>query len=243
VQASSDPARRVASPPSIVILAAGLGVRLGRPLPKPLTPLRDGRSILEQQHEALRSVFPSSRVHIVVGFKHELIMEAFPGSLYIYNPDYSETNTSKSLLRGLRLADGAGVVWLNGDVVFDPRLLDELKPFVDAGQTAICVNEERVADEEIKYTLDEAGSVKELSKSVRGALGEAIGINFVAARDRPTLIRHLEACDDSDYFERGIETAIAAGELVVKPASVSRYVAIEVDTEEDLGAANASLGG
>ena len=37
------------------ILAAGLGVRLGRPLPKPLTPLRDGRSILQQQHEALAS--------------------------------------------------------------------------------------------------------------------------------------------------------------------------------------------
>jgi choline kinase len=231
------------TPPSIVILAAGLGVRLGRPLPKPLTPLRDGRSILEQQHEAIRAAFPGSRVHIVVGFKHELIMEAFPGSLYVYNPDYSETNTSKSLLRGLRLAGDGGVVWLNGDVVFDPCLLAELKPYVESEQTAICVNEERVADEEIKYTLDEEGNVKELSKDVQGALGEAIGINFVAARDRPTLISHLEDCDDFDYFERGLETAIAAGQLVVKPVSVSRYIAIEVDTEEDLGAANASLGG
>lgn len=227
---------------SIVILAAGLGVRLGRPLPKPLTALRDGRSILEQQHEAIRAAFPESRVHIVVGFKHELIMEAFPGSLYVYNPDYSETNTSKSLLRGLQLAGEGGVVWLNGDVVFDPQLLEELKPCVESEQTAICVNEERVGEEEVKYALDGDGNVSELSKSVRDALGEAIGINFVSAGDRAVLIRHLEACDDSDYFERALETAIAARELVVKPVSVSRYVAIEVDTEEDLGAANATLG-
>jgi choline kinase len=105
------------------------------------------------------------------------------------------------------------------------------------------VNEESVAEEEVKYALDGGGNVSELSKSVERALGEAIGINFVAAQDRETLIRHLEACDDSDYFERGIETAIAAGELVVKPVSVSRYAAIEVDTEEDLGAANATLDG
>jgi choline kinase len=230
------------SAPSIVILAAGLGVRLGRPLPKPLTALRDGRSILQQQHDALEAAFPDSRIHTVVGFKHELIMEAFPGSLYVYNPDYSETNTSKSLLRGLRLAGDGGVVWLNGDVVFEPELLDALKPYVESEQTAICVNEQRVAEEEVKYALDAEGNVSELSKSVDGALGEAIGINFVAADDRPVLVRHLEACDDSDYFERGLETAIAARELVVKPVSVSRYMAIEVDTEEDLGAANASLG-
>ncbi len=32
-----------------VILAAGMGTRLGRPFPKPLTPLSDGRTIMEQQ--------------------------------------------------------------------------------------------------------------------------------------------------------------------------------------------------
>jgi choline kinase len=227
--------------PAVVVLAAGLGARLGRPFPKPLTPLRDGRSILQQQWDALRRAFPDSRAYIVVGFKKELIMEAFPDALFVYNPDYSETNTSKSLLRALRLVDDSGVLWLNGDVVFDPRLLGALAPFIEAGQTVVCVNEASVGEEEIKYTLDDAGNIRELSKTAEDALGEAIGINFVAARDRPALVRHLEACDDSDYFERGMETAIAAGDLVVKPLDVSRYPAIEVDTEDDLSAANASL--
>jgi choline kinase len=227
--------------PSIVVLAAGLGERLGRPLPKPLTPLRDGRSILERQWEALTGAFPDSRAYIVVGFKKELIMEAFPDALFVYNPDYSETNTSKSLLRALRLVDDSGVLWLNGDVVFDPRLLDRLRPHVETEETIACVNEARVGDEEIKYTLDGSGNIKDLSKTVPDALGEAIGINFVSARDRPVLLRHLEACDEGDYFERGLETAIASKELVVKPVDVSTYTAIEIDTEDDLTAANASL--
>jgi choline kinase len=227
--------------PALVVLAAGLGARLGRPFPKPLVELRDGRSILQQQWDALRRTFPDSHAHIVVGFKKELIMEAFPDALFVYNPDFSETNTSKSLLRALRLAHVGGVLWLNGDVVFDPQVLDLLAVQVDREETAVCVNHMSVGSEEVKYSLDDAGNIRELSKNVEGALGEAVGINFVAARDRLTLMRHLEACDDSDYFERGIETAIAAKELVVRPVDVSHYTAIEVDTEDDLGAANASF--
>ena len=41
----------------VVILAAGMGTRLGRPHPKPLTPLHDGRSILQRQLDTLREVF------------------------------------------------------------------------------------------------------------------------------------------------------------------------------------------
>lgn len=228
--------------PSITILAAGLGTRLGRPAPKPLTRLRDGRSILQQEWDALRSTFTHSPIYIVVGFKLEMIMEAFPEALFVYNPDYSETNTSKSLLRALRQAPPGGMLWLNGDVVFDPKLLEMLAPLTTSGRHSfVCVNHASVSDEEVKYTVDDEGNVKDLSKQVNDPLGEAVGINFVSAADRVALIRHLEACDDGDYFERGVEMAIAAGEIVVKPIDVSRYSAVEVDTEEDLRAANVTL--
>ena len=36
-----------------VILAAGMGTRLGKPWPKPLTPLADGRTIMRQQMDNL----------------------------------------------------------------------------------------------------------------------------------------------------------------------------------------------
>ena len=70
----------------VVILAAGMGTRLARPLPKPLTELRDGRSIMQQQIDNLKTAFGESyRVMIVVGFKLEAIIERFPAATFVYN--------------------------------------------------------------------------------------------------------------------------------------------------------------
>ena len=111
----------------VVILAAGMGTRLARPLPKPLTELRDGRSIMKQQLDNLKSAFGDTyRVLIVVGYKLEAIIERFPEATFVYNEYYDQTNTSKSLLKALRAAPDGGVLWLNGDVVFDGGLLVEI---------------------------------------------------------------------------------------------------------------------
>ncbi len=225
-------------PFSIVVLAAGLGSRLGRPFPKPLTELRDGRTIMQQQLDNLAAVFPGVPVHVVVGFKKELIMEAFPGSIYLYNPEYDQTNTSKSLLRAVERVPPGGVLWLNGDVVFDPQILPELKPLIDADESAICVNHASVGEEEVKYTVDEQGFVRELSKTVADGLGEAVGINYVASHDREMLLRHLEGVGDQDYFERAIEQAIAHDGLKVRPVDISSFACLEVDFQGDLDRAN-----
>jgi choline kinase len=224
-----------------VILAAGMGTRLGRPFPKPLTPLADGRTIMQQQMENLRTVFGDDhRVLVVVGFKLELIMEAFPDVAYAYNESYDQTNTNRSLLKALRLTQpGSGVLWMNGDVVFDPAILEALGPYIAADTSAICVNTAKTAEEEVKYTVDDRGLVAELSKGVRDALGEAIGINFVAAKDKALLVEHLAACEEQDYFERGLETAIAGGGLEVHPVDITAHFAVEVDSPDDLDRANA----
>ena len=66
--------------PHIVILAAGMGSRLGRSLPKPLTELSDGRTIMQQQFDNIHAAFgPSARVTIVVGYKLEHIVELLQG--------------------------------------------------------------------------------------------------------------------------------------------------------------------
>ena len=223
---------------STVILAAGMGTRLGRPFPKPLTHLDDGRSIMAQQLANIARLGRDHPAHIMVGFKKELIMEEFPDEIFLYNPDYSETNTSKSLMRALQRTPPGGVLWLNGDVVFDPSILDELSSFLGGEQSVVCVNHAAVGEEEVKYSIDDDGFVRELSKRVVDALGEAVGINYVAANDRDMLLRHLEKCDDNDYFERGIETAIAEEGMRVKPIDISQFNCLEVDFEDDLARAN-----
>jgi len=230
---------RTATTVQVVILAAGLGSRLGRSLPKPLTPLHDGRTILHRQLDCLHGAFgPGLDVTLVVGHKAGQLMLAARDANFVHNPDYRRTNTSKSLLCALRASRPGGVLWLNGDVVFDPRLLDIVVPSVRADRSFVCVDTSTVAEEEVKYTIDAEGFIHELSKTVQGGLGEAIGINYVASADKQLLIEHLTRCSDNDYFERGIETAIAEADLQVLPLDISAYPAVEVDFEDDLVRAN-----
>lgn len=153
----------------IVILAAGIGSRLGNPFPKPLTPLKDGETIMEKQLNHISIFFDIDNVTTVVGFKKDLIMEEFPDVNYVYNPFFDETNTSKSLLKALKKNRGESVLWFNGDVVFDEQLLSLLLDNIKKDISFVSVNTSRVAEEEVKYTLKD-GYISELSKEVQNAL-------------------------------------------------------------------------
>ena len=227
------------TPATVVILAAGMGSRLGRSLPKPLTPLSDGRTIMQQQFDNIRHAFGSSaKVTIVVGYKLEHIIEAFPEASFVYNEQYDQTNTSKSLMRALQASAPGGVLWMNGDVVFDPEALVRAGDLVAADRSFVSINTAKVSDEEVKYTTDAEGYIKELSKQVVGGLGEAVGINFISRDDKAVLLRQLKRVDDQDYFERGIELAIEQDKLRIEPVDISGLYAVEIDFAEDLERAN-----
>ncbi|WP_165063703.1 phosphocholine cytidylyltransferase family protein [Marisediminicola senii] len=223
----------------IVILAAGMGSRLGRSLPKPLTELSDGRTIMQQQFDNIHDAFgDDAAVTIVVGYKAEHIIEAFPQATFVHNEQYDQTNTSKSLMRALRASATGGVLWMNGDVVFDPTALHRAAKVVRRGQSFVSVNREKVSDEEVKYTTDAEGYIRELSKTVKNGLGEAVGINYVAKHDKAALLRQLGRVDNQDYFERGIELAIEQDKLRFEPIDISDLYAVEIDFAEDLERAN-----
>lgn len=224
----------------IIILAAGIGSRLGNPFPKPLTPLKNGKSIMGMQTQNLTSRYNVDDINVVVGFKKDLIMERFPELTYVYNPFFDRTNTSKSLLQALRKHRDKSVLWLNGDVVFDERLLGILDSYIQNDKSFVAVNTSKVAEEEVKYTL-ENGFIKELSKTVNNGLGEAVGINFISSDDILNLINRLEECDDNDYFERGIELAIEKDNLKISAVDISQFNCMEIDFVEDLRNANEML--
>ena len=231
-------------PIQVVILAAGLGTRLGKPYPKPLTRLTSGESIMRRAVDALRTAYVEEVfVTAVVGFKLDLVIEAMPDISFVYNEVYDSTNTSKSLLKALTLSQPGGVLWLNGDVVFDPRVLRLVHDKIEAGKSFVCVNTDSVAEEEVKYTLDADGYIAELSKSVENALGEAVGINYIAADDKAALIRRLEEADDQDYFERGLELSIEHDGLRMEAVDISQFQVVEVDFEDDLTRANSFVSG
>ncbi len=224
----------------IIILAAGIGSRLGNPFPKPLTPLKNGKSIMRMQTDNIASRYDIDDINVVVGFKKNLIMERFPELTYVYNPFFDRTNTSKSLLQALKKHKDKSVLWFNGDVVFDAKLLDILNPYIENNESFVAVNTSKVADEEVKYTLKD-GYIDELSKTVKNGLGEAVGINFISSKDIKIFISRLEECDDNDYFERGLEIAIEKDNLKVQAVDISQYNCMEIDFVEDLNEVNKML--
>ena len=195
-----------------------------------------------QQIDNLKLAFGQNyRLSTVVGFKLEAIVERFPEATYVYNEVYDQTNTSKSLLRALKASAEGGVLWMNGDVVFDPEVLRRVTPMLNSDESFVVVNHSSVAEEEVKYTLDADGFVAELSKTVVGGLGEAVGINFVSSKDKAAIIKRLDEVADQDYFERGLELAISNGEAKFKAVDISDLYAVEVDFAEDLVRANQAL--
>ncbi|WP_424184955.1 NTP transferase domain-containing protein [Actinokineospora sp. G85] len=228
----------------VVILAAGMGTRLGMPKPKPLTPLADGRSIMRQQLDNLAAAFGPDGfdLTVVVGFEAAQVMAAAADARFVYNERFQSTNTAKSLLKALSKPGDGGVLWLNGDVVFDERLLHEVLPAIERDESFVCVNTAAVGEEEVKYTASPDGCIAELSKSVVGGLGEAVGINHIASSDLGALVEHLGSCSDTDYFERGIESAIEGVGIRVQALDISAYFVVEVDFAGDLERANLEVG-
>lgn len=220
-----------------VILAAGAGKRLKSiDFPKPLTRLRNGKSILQLQLETLSQKISLDDVLIVVGYHKDKVIEQFPDLLYVYNPLFASENTAKSLLRALRKIDD-DVLWINGDVVFHP---DVLQTVLACKKNCMAVNDSPVGDEEIKYHTDGNDKILEVSKQVVSPEGEALGINFFTKKDLGTLKNSLAQCQEMDYFEKAIEMCILNG-VDVWTACVDAKKCTEIDFPEDLEKANQML--
>ena len=213
-----------------IILAAGMGTRLGSLVPKPLTELSDGLMIIDYQAEQLARIVGRDSIAVVVGYKKELLMEKHPDLLYVYNEAYATTNTAKSLVRGLVKFDD-DILWLNGDVYFDPAVLDKL---AETGCTAALVDRSKCGKEEVKYDVYEDGTIRNLSKAVQEPLGEAVGINVVCRADRALLAEELARVAANDYFEKGLENLTLARKIRVKPIYLEGLFCKEIDYPEDL---------
>lgn len=214
-----------------IILAAGMGTRLGTLIPKPLTPLKDEKTILDYQIEKLSKKIGKDNIILIIGYKKEIIMEHHHDLIFVYNAEYAHTNTAKSLLKAAKKVN-EDFIWVNGDVFFDEEVIDLL---INSEHSACLVDNKKCSDEEIRYTLNEIGGIHELSKQVKGICGgEAVGINLVKKKDIKLFIEELEKVAAKDYFEKALENLTLSKKLHLKPIHIKEFYVKEIDFPEDL---------
>lgn len=235
-----------------VILAAGCATRL-RPYsidtPKTLLPV-GGVPILRRTITSLLRVGFDQFV-IGTGYLEHMVRDAvaswFPelDVTYVSNPDFRSTNNAYSLLLTRAHVERDGFILLDGDVVFDVDVVEEL---VERGPDCLAVRSVgQIGLEEVKVTADNHDRVLAIGKHVpvRSAMGESVGIELFSAASSKRLFEVLhervavQGLVD-EYYEAAFQQLLDEGATLYGVDIGSKY-ASEIDTVDDLRAANARL--
>jgi choline kinase len=229
-----------------VILAAGISSRL-RPLTNetPKCLLRVGATPLLQR--ILHSLHRNNirECVIVTGYCKEKI-EDFVQSLslpitvlFAENPLYATTGNNYSLWSAHAYVGEHDMLVLDGDILFDSRLLALL--IHSPHKNGLIIRKTgHLGAEEIKVEVDESGFVTRIGKEIdlTAAAGESIGIEKFSADTTKILFDTLNRRKDrNEFYEASFQEMIDGG-AEVHAIDSSGLPCMEIDTLEDLTAAN-----
>jgi len=235
-----------------VILAAGCATRL-RPhsddRPKTLLPV-GGVPILRRTITSLMRCGFDQFV-IGTGYLEHMVREAvaswFPNLdvTFVTNPDFRTTNNGYSLMLCAPHVENDAFILLDGDVVFDVAVVEQL---VQHGPDCLAVRSVGgIGLEEVKVTADSNDRVLAIGKHVpvRSAMGESVGIELFSASSSKRLFAALDQRVRqqgliNEYYEASFQQIIDEGASLYGVDMGSLY-ATEIDTIDDLMAANARL--
>jgi len=235
-----------------VILAAGCATRL-RPYsddtPKTLLPV-GGVPILRRTITNLLRVGFDQFV-IGTGYLEHMVRDAvgswFPGLevTFVTNHEFQSTNNAYSLLLMREHVEHGAFILLDGDVVFDASVVEEL---VDRGPDCLAVRSVgEIGLEEVKVTADNEDRVLAIGKHVpvRSAMGESVGIELFSAASSKRLFGALhhrvrEQGLVNEYYEAAFQQIIDEGSTLYG-VDIGTMYATEIDTIDDLMAANQRL--
>jgi choline kinase len=171
----------------------------------------------------------------------------FPGLdvTFVSNPDFRSTNNGFSLLLTREAVGDDAFILLDGDVVFDLSVLEEL---VERGPDCLAVRSVgEIGLEEVKVTADNEDRVLAIGKHVpvRSAMGESVGIEWFSAATSKKLFAALHARVReqglvNEYYEAAFQQIVDEG-VTLYGIDIGTMYAAEIDTIDDLLAAEARL--
>lgn len=229
----------------VIILAAGISSRL-RPLTEntPKCLLKIGKKlILERMLDNLINNGLNDFV-FVTGYLEDQIKDFVTTNYpninvsYIYNDVYNTTNNIYSLWMTKDAVKGEDVLLLDGDIIFDQKIITLL---LDSNyKNCLALRSQGgIAEEEIKVTLGTDKSIKEISKTIDPlvAVGESIGIEKFSSKYMDTLFGKLDTMilkqnNVNVFYEAAFEETINEGEKIYS-IDVGSLKCMELDTVED----------
>ncbi len=234
-----------------VILAAGIGSRL-RPLtlstPKALIPV-GGIPLLQRTLAALRSVGLVDVV-IVTGYLADAI-EKFVGGLatdlrltFVRNPYFDRTSNNYSLWLTQSDVLGHDMCLLDADILFEQSIVRDL--LASSSPDALVIRRvSGLGAEEVKVECDPEGVVLRIGKEVdpRKAVGESLGIEKFSSATTKSILASLDRRKDRDEFYEGSFQEVIESGVKIGTVDAGGRACIEIDTPEDLKAAELMVGG
>lgn len=246
-----------------VILAAGKATRM-RPLsdslPKCLLPV-GGKPILQRVIENVAAA-GIDQIGLVIGYRGEAIRsfvkERFPllRIRFIVNPRYDFTNNAFSFLMARTFFLGKAnsetptqdLLVLDADILFSPHLLPHILNQASPEKIAVRV-EGSHDDEEVRVKIDARGNILHIGKTIPlvEALGESIGIQVFSSSTARRLFEILEqrvrsGIGRKEFYEASFQALIDEG-IELHAIDVSSFPSVEIDTPDDLRAAEAIVAG
>jgi choline kinase len=157
------------NPVTAILLVAGVGRRLGQAKPGPKVLLEfGGRSLLARHIDALAACGVDELV-LIVGFEADQVEMAirrldppFKTSL-LTNPRFAEGSAVSLAASGGILRSGRTVLLMDGDVLYDPRMLRRL--IQGRSENTLLVDRElEPGDEPVKVCFDPSGAIVDFRK-------------------------------------------------------------------------------
>lgn len=205
-----------------------------------------GTPILERCVNALREAGITELV-VVTGFQEDKIKAVlgdwFGGPVtYRRNDIYNQTQNGASLLCARDVVEGHPFVMLDGDIVFDPRVLLAVVKSEHADCLALRPADD-LSEEEVKVipVPGDRTRVARIHVSVppADAIGESIGIEKFSAATSAILFKTIEARiaehgAKTEYYEKAFDQLCQEGSLQLRSIDVGTLYCAEIDTPDDL---------
>jgi len=234
---------------NVIVLSAGQGRRLlplTRNIPKCLLPIRNGEPLLGLQLDALARA-RVERAIVMVGFGADAVESYLshhptPGLAVetLYNPFFASSDNLMTCWLA-RHAMQEDFLLLNGDTLFEDRLLERVLSAPDAPIRVTCDHKADYDEDDMKVSLDATGRLLAIGKALPldSVSGESIGMLLFRGSGPKRFVEGLEqAVREATSMRRWYLSVIhdIAQTSTVDTTSIQGLWWQETDAPEDLAA-------